>query len=163
MIRPATPDDAAGVLAIYAPIVRHTHISFELEVPTPEEIARRITSAIVWLVAIEDGTVAGYAYATRWRERPAYRFTVEVSVYVHEAHHRRGLAEALYTRLFEELRDYHVAVAAIGLPNPASIAFHERLGFRPVGVFHEVGFKFGQWWGVGWWERRIHPAASPAG
>ncbi|HEY0140886.1 MAG TPA: GNAT family N-acetyltransferase [Thermoanaerobaculia bacterium] len=157
MIRTATAGDAAGVLAIYAPIILETHTSFELEVPPEEEIARRITSAIAYLVCDLDGRVAGYAYATRWRERPAYRFTAEVSVYVHEAYHRRGIANALYARLFEELRsrDYHRALAAIALPNANSIAFHERFGFTPVGVFREVGLKFDRWWDVGWWERAV--------
>ena len=157
MIRNAAAGDAAGVVAIYAPIVRETHTSFELDVPPEDEMARRITSALAFLVCELDGGVAGYASATRWRERPAYRFTVEVSVYVHEAHHRRGLAGALYTRLFEDLRarGIHRALAGIALPNAASVAFHERFGFTPVGVFREVGWKFGRWWDVGWWERAV--------
>lgn len=157
MIRAATADDADGVLAIYAPVVLETPISFELEVPTVDEIRRRIASAIAWFVCELDGRVAGYACATRWRERPAYRFTAEVTVYVHPSNHRRRIAEALYTRLFEELRarEFHTALAVITLPNPASVGFHERFGFTPVGVFHEVGFKFGTWWDTGWWQRRL--------
>jgi phosphinothricin acetyltransferase len=155
-IRPAAPADAEGFLAIYAPIVRDTAISFELEPPTADEFRARMTKAHLWLTAEEDG-ILGYAYAGIFRERPAYRFTAETTVYIHERARRRGVGRALYTELFRQLgeRGFVTAVAGITLPNPSSVALHESIGFKPVGVFHKVGFKFGQWHDTGWWERAI--------
>ncbi len=159
-IRPVTPADAAGVHAIYAPIVEHTVISFELEPPTIDEIARRIaatTEKYPWLVAVDGDELAGYAYATQYRARPAYQWSVEVSCYIHEEWRGRGLGRALYADLFGILaaRQFHRAYAGIALPNEASVALHERCGFTSIGVFHEAGFKFRAWRDVGWWERGI--------
>ena len=159
MIRPSDPSrDAATCAAIYAPHVSDGVASFELEPPSVEEMARRIEAAHVWLVH----EAGGYAYATRHRERAAYRFTVETSVYVAEAAQGRGVGRALYDALLEEVarRGFRVALAGITLPNPASVALHESLGFEPVGVFREVGFKFGAWHDVGWWQRGL--AEGPA-
>jgi len=157
VVRLAQEADAARVHAIYAPLVRETAISFELEPPTVEEIGRRIRTTLEelpWLVYEQNGEVAGYAYAGRFRARPAYVWTVEVTLYVDALYRRRGVGSALYRTLFECLRllGYRTAVAGIAYPNPASVRLHERLGFTPVGVFHNVGNKLGRWHDVGWWE-----------
>jgi phosphinothricin acetyltransferase len=157
LIRPATRVDVEAMLAIYAPIVRDSAISFELEPPTPGEFARRLDAVpqgAPWLVAESGGAILGYAYASKFRERAAYRFTVETTVYVRDDMRRRGVARALYAELFTQLRaaGFATALAVIALPNPASVALHESLGFRPVGVFHRVGFKFDRWHDTGWWE-----------
>jgi len=159
-IRMATGHDSAAMLAIYAPIVRDTAISFELEPPTVDEFASRIAKVQEhhpWLVFEEQGAILGYAYATTFRERAAYRFTAETTVYVRDDARRRGVARALYVDLFARLRAEGImtALAAIALPNPASVALHESLGFRPIGVFHRVGFKFDRWHDTGWWERPL--------
>ena len=159
-IRDARPEDAAALLDIYRPFVIDTTVSFELEPPTVGEFQRRIASAQsqwAWLVAECDGTIAGYAYASAFRTRAAYRWTTEASAYVHSAHRGRGIASALYRRLFEVLvaKGYCNAYAGIALPNDASVAFHKSLGFTPVGVFHRAGWKFGKWHDVSWWEVRL--------
>ena len=156
-IRLATPEDAAAILSIYAPIVEETWISFELEVPTREEIADRIARTLErapWILAEEDGDCLGYAYAVPFRGRPAYSWSMEVSVYVHAEHQRRGVAGALYGALFALLRaqGFQRLIAGIALPNDASVAFHEGLGFLPVGTFERVGHKFGDWRAVGFWD-----------
>jgi L-amino acid N-acyltransferase YncA len=170
-LRLAEPADAAGVLAIYEPIVRETAISFELEPPSEEEMRRRIESILErkpWLVCELDGGVAGYAYATSYRERPAYQWSVETSVYVHPGQQRRGVARALYTALLAALRaqGFCSALAGIALPNPASVAFHEACGFQWIGVYRSVGYKLGAWHDVGWlqlWLRGDHgePGSPP--
>ena len=156
-IRLATPEDAPAVLAIYAPIVENTWISFELEVPTREEIAGRIARALErapWILAEEQGACLGYAYAVPFRARPAYSWSMEVSVYVHHDHQRRGVARALYEALFALLRRQGCQrlIAGIALPNDASVALHESFGFRPVGTFDRVGHKLGDWRAVGFWD-----------
>lgn len=143
-----------------------TAVSFELEPPSVDEFARRIASAQshwAWLVAERGGEVAGYAYASAFRTRAAYRFTVETSAYVGPAHRNRGVARSLYRRLFQVLveKGYWNAYAGIALPNESSIAFHRALGFSPVGVFHRAGWKFGRWHDVSWWEVRLQEAGSP--
>ena len=159
-IRDARPDDAEALLDIYRPFVTDTTVSFELVPPTREEFKARIASAQTkWasLVAETDGTLAGYAYASAFRTRAAYRFTAEVSAYVHPAHRGRGVARALYLRLFEVLiaKGYGNAYAGITLPNDPSIAFHRSLGFSAVGTFHRAGWKFGGWRDVSWWEKEL--------
>ena len=159
-IRDARPDDAAAMLDIYRPFVMDTSVSFELTPPTVSEFEARIASAQTqwaWLVAEHAGVVAGYAYASAFRTRAAYRFTVETSAYVHPDHRGRGIAGALYRELFEVLREkgYCNAYAGIALPNDASIAFHKSLGFTHVGTFHRAGWKFGRWHDVSWWEARL--------
>jgi phosphinothricin acetyltransferase len=167
-IRPAEADDAGGVAAIYAPIVRNTPISFELDPPDANEMRRRIERTVAmtpWLVCTKGTALAGYAYATGHRERAAYRWSVDVSVYVHEAARGRGVAAGLYEALLGILRiqGFHRAYAGITLPNAASVGLHESASFRPVGVYRSVGFKCGAWHDVGWWERALVEASdSPA-
>jgi L-amino acid N-acyltransferase YncA len=155
-VRPARESDARDMLAIYAPFVRDTAVSFELEVPSPEEFRRRVLEgqrAHPWLVAEDSGGVRGYAYATSHRTRAAYRWSVDVSVYVADGFRSRGLGRALYGELFDRLREqgFFKAYAGICLPNAASVALHEALGFESVGIYREVGFKLGAWHDVGWW------------
>ena len=165
-IRPALPDDAAAVAAIYAPIVRDTPISFEIDPPDAQEMRRRIeatASHTPWLVCTDGDAVAGYAYATRHRERAAYRWSVEVSVYLHESARGRGIGAAVYEALLRILRiqGFHRAFAGITLPNPASVRLHESADFTPLGVYRSVGFKCGAWHDVGWWERGLAEPAQP--
>jgi len=168
IIRPAKAQDAAGCLAIYALLVRETPISFETEVPSETEFAQRIGDSAPgypWLVCVEGDTVIGYAYARRHRERRAYQWSVEVSVYVAEGRRRDGLGRALYSQLLDILRrqGYYNAYAGIALPNATSVAFHESMGFVPVGVYQKVGFKLGRWHDVGWWALRLQDETDPPG
>jgi phosphinothricin acetyltransferase len=159
-IRTATVGDAEEIAAIYAPIVRDTVISFESEPPDATEIAGRISKTLEthpWLVAEIDRRVAGYVYAGPHRARPAYRWSADVTVYVHDDFRRRGVGSSLYRALLEilERQNLHMAWAGITLPNPGSVAVHEAVGFEHVGTYREVGHKFGAWRDVGWWGRRI--------
>jgi L-amino acid N-acyltransferase YncA len=161
-IRLARPSDAEGIQAIYAPFVAETAVSFETEVPSAAQMERRIAAVMPahpWLVVDQDGTIAGYAYASRHRDRRAYDWSVDVAAYVAPAHHRRGLGRGLYTALLGILRaqGFHGAYAGITLPNPGSVGLHEAVGFAPVGVYRQVGWKHGAWHDVGWWERRLGP------
>ena len=157
IIRLATPHDADQILAIYAPIVEHTAISFELEVPTLAEITQRISNTLArypWLSCEEAGQVLGYAYASAHRTRAAYQWSVDVSAYVHPTARRRGVGQALYTSFVQILGEqgFYNAYAGIALPNPASVRLHESVGFRSVGVYQQVGYKLGAWHDVGWWQ-----------
>jgi phosphinothricin acetyltransferase len=159
-LRFATGDDGAAVAAIYAPYVRETPISFEVEPPSPDEMRARITDSLqrhAWLLACRGANVVGYAYASAHRTRAAYRWSVDMAVYLERTSHRRGIARQLYTALFALLarQGYVNAYAGITLPNPASVGFHEAMGFHPVGVYRGVGFKRGAWYDVGWWSRRL--------
>jgi len=160
-IRSATAADAAAILAIYAPIVRDTIISFETDIPSAAEIAHRIEATSKthpYLVAEMGGAVVGYAYANEHRVRSAYRWSADVTVYVAASTRRSGVGRALYGRLLATLaqRQFHAAFAGIALPNPASVGLHEAMGFTPVGIYREVGFKFGRWHDVGWWQRLLN-------
>lgn len=164
-IRLATPNDAAAVRSIYAPFVETTAISFEVDPPSVEEMADRIEATLrerPWLVCEVDSTVVGYAAASSLRSTPPYDWTVELSVYVAEDARRSGVATALYASLLAvlELQGYYNAYAVTTLPNPATVAFHERMGFEPVGTFPGVGFACGEWHDVRWWHRRL--AERPA-
>jgi phosphinothricin acetyltransferase len=169
MIRLATKADAEAIARIYDPIVAGTAISFEDDPPGPLEMERRIQQTLAfvpWLVdATEDGAVRGYAYASRHRDRAAYRWSVDVAVYVHPDHRRKGLGLALYTALFKLLprQGFHAAHAGITLPNAASVALHEALGFRPVGVYRAVGYKLGAWRDVGWWQLELRERTAEPG
>lgn len=159
-VRAATEADAAALLAIYAPFVERTTVSFEASAPTREEFAgriRRCAAQWAWLLAERDGTVAGYACGSRHREREAYRWSVETSAYVDPRFRRQGVATALYRALFDALaqRGYCNAFAGVALPNDASIGLHRRLGFEPIGVFRRVGHKFGAWRDVAWFQRTL--------
>jgi L-amino acid N-acyltransferase YncA len=165
-IRSAVPGvDAAACAAIYAPYVKTSATSFEERAPGAEEMAARIervSATHPWLVAEDGGGVLGYAYACRHRERPAYRWAADVSVYVAEAQRGHGHGRALYEALFERLRRqrFQVACAGITLPNEASVALHERLGFVAVGVYRRIGWKAGTWRDVGWWELELAPTGA---
>ena len=139
--------------------MRKSWISFELDPPNEAEMALRIgeySASHAWLVAEVDGTVAGYAYGSPHRSRAAYASSCDVAVYVDPAFPRRGIGRALYTELLAQLAEkYHAAFAGIALPNAASIGLHEAMGFTPVGVYREVGWKMGGWRDVGWWQRLL--------
>jgi L-amino acid N-acyltransferase YncA len=160
-IRAAVADDAKAIVAIYNHFIATTTISFEEQPVADAEMAQRIADVqaggLPWLVAEQNGRVLGYAYATKWRVRHAYRFSVESSVYLAPQSARQGLGTALYTALLALLREkgYHLAIGGIALPNEASVALHEKMGFRKVAHFGEVGFKFGRWIDVGYWERKL--------
>jgi len=163
-IRLATEADAEGIVAIYAPIVRETAISFEVEAPDVNAMRRRITETLAhlpWLVCERRGEVLGYAYASTHRTRAAYQWSVDVSVYVHARIRRSGVGKALYTSLlrFLDLQGFYNVYAGITLPNPASVRLHESLEFQPVGVYRAVGYKLGAWHDVGWWHLALRPHA----
>ncbi len=159
-VRPASVSDAAAIQEIYAPIVAETAISFEDEPPGVQEMAARIASTLQsypYLAATRDGRVVGYAYATQHRSRAAYRRSVDVTVYVAGNARKSGVGRALYAALLPQLskRGFHAAFAGIALPNAGSVRLHEAMGFEPVGIYREVGHKFGRWHDVGWWQRLL--------
>src|SRR6476661_5077398 len=161
-IRFAQLTDAAGILAIYAPYCESTTVSFEVVAPSSDEMQRRIariSTDYPWLVAEVDGQIAGYVYASRHRERAAYRWAVDVAVYIAADKQRTGVGRALYQTLFQLLREqgFFKAFAGVTLPNPASVGLHESLGFVSAAVFRGVGFKNGRWLDVGWWELELQP------
>jgi L-amino acid N-acyltransferase YncA len=165
-IRDADPErDAAACAAIYAPSVEAAPTSFEERAPDAAEMARRIAAAVAthaWLVAEHGGEVVGYACARPFEERSAYRWTASVSVYVAPEQVGRGVGRALYEELFAGLRarGFRMACAGITLPNPASVALHERLGFVQSGVGREVGWKLGAWRDVGYYQLELAPASA---
>jgi L-amino acid N-acyltransferase YncA len=166
-IRPATQADAAAIAEIYGPYVEASYISFETEAPDAAEIARRLEGGgalYPWLAAEDEaGRLLGYAYAAAFRTRLAYRFAVETTVYVAAGEQGRGVGRALYAPLLETLerQGFTQAIAAISLPNEASVRLHERLGFRRAGTYTQVGWKLGRWHDVDLWQRPLAPAAMP--
>lgn len=163
-IRFASIEDAPQILDIYSPIVQSTPISFETEQPSLVEIQHRIETKKPWLVCDIDGIVAGYVYSTKYRERAAYQWSVEVSAYVHPDYRKCHIGKALYTSLFMLLKHhgYLNAYAGVALPNPASVGLHEAMGFKPIGVYTNVGYKLGQWHDVGWWHLALsEPPQKP--
>lgn len=157
-IRSARPDDAKCLLDIYRPVVEQTAFSFELTPPSLTEFKARIeaySKSHAWLVAEEDGSALGYAYATPHRAREAYQYSLETSVYVDSNFHSQGIGKMLYLELFTRLNTgpFHKAFAGITLPNEKSIALHKSLGFESIGVFNQVGFKLNKWHDVSWWQR----------
>ncbi len=167
MIRVATPDDAPAFAAIYAPIVTETHISFEEHAPGEAEMRERIVATLTWtpwLAAIVGDRIAGYAYASRHRERAAYRWSVDVSVYLDSRARGRGIGRALYEELFSllERQNFHHAYAGITLPNDASIGLHRALGFEPIGIYRRVGWKAGAWYDVAWFGRDLRADGDDA-
>ncbi|MET0498200.1 MAG: arsinothricin resistance N-acetyltransferase ArsN1 family B [Steroidobacteraceae bacterium] len=158
MIRAAVAADAAGICSIYNEYIRNTTITFEEAPVLAAEMATRIEDTIggslPWLVEERNGTVVGYCYASKWRARAAYRHSVETTVYLAPQVFRRGLATGLYRELLLQLKKSgkHVAIGGIALPNEASIRLHEKLGFKKVAEFVDVGLKFDRWINVGYWE-----------
>lgn len=157
MIRAAASSDAASIASIYNHYIEQTIVTFEETPVTAAVIAERIEAVSAdypWLVDERDGVVVGYSYAARWHERCSYRLSAETTVYVDTDRRGLGAGAALYGALIEELRrhGYHTAVGGIALPNPASVALHEKLGFRKVAHFAEIGRKFDRWIDVGYWQ-----------
>ncbi len=162
IIRLAAERDAEAIRAIYAPFVRDTAITFEVEPPSAEEIQRRIRDTLArfpWLVAAAGEHVLGYAHASAHRTRAAYQWAADVSVYVSPQCWRQGIARSLYSALLDLLRaqGFYSAHAGITLPNAASVGLHESFGFTPVGVYRAVGYKLGAWHDVGWWQCDLLP------
>jgi phosphinothricin acetyltransferase len=159
-IRLALSEDSEQIAAIYAPFCAETAISFEYIAPTAAEMAKRIrkiTERLPWLVLDDDGRIAGYVYASPHRERAAYQWSVDVTAYVASDYRRRGVGSTLYTALFRVLaaQGYFKAYAGVTIPNPASERLHESLGFERVGEYRGVGYKFGKWHDVRWYQKSI--------
>jgi L-amino acid N-acyltransferase YncA len=158
MLRLATPADAAAIAAIYNHYVLHTVVTFEEEAVTTEDMAQRIAEVLAagrpWFVWEENSRVLGYSYASGWKSRCSYRFSLETTVYLDQAATGRGLGTKLYTALIDTLRPtkVHALIGGVALPNAGSVALHENLGFQKIGHFKEVGWKFDQWIDVGYWE-----------
>jgi len=158
VIRPATREDSEAIARIYNHYILNTVVTFEEQAVSPNEIAGRIERAsaasLPYLVAEQENRVVGYSYAGSWHERSAYRFSVETTICLDQAHLGRGLGSSLYRALLEGLRQkrLHLAIGGIAIPNPGSIALHEKLGFKKVAHYEEVGFKFDRWIDVGYWQ-----------
>lgn len=166
-IRAAREEDAAAIAAVYAPYVRDTAVSFEIELPPASVMAQRIAATLLthpWLVAETGaGAVVGYAYAGKHRERAAYRWSVDTTVYVGQEQRRGGVGRALYEALLTVLRaqGFRSAFAEIVLPNPGSVRLHEAMGFEPIGVHRDVGFKLGRWQDIGYWRLALASGDAP--
>ncbi|WP_127025947.1 arsinothricin resistance N-acetyltransferase ArsN1 family B [Rheinheimera mangrovi] len=161
MIRSATSADATAIAAIYNHYVLNTSVTFEEEAVSTEQMAERIgqvkADGLPWLVLEQSGELLGYAYATKWRIRSAYRFSVESTVYVKDGVTAKGLGSQLYQQLLAELKvlGLHLVIGGITLPNKRSVALHEKFGFEKCGHFQQVGFKFEQWRDVGYWQKLL--------
>jgi L-amino acid N-acyltransferase YncA len=161
-IRSATPADAERLCTIYNDYIATTTISFEEEPVAPADMAQRIADVgaanLPWLVMLDGDKLIGYAYATKWRARPAYRYSVESSIYLDPQHAGQGAGRTLYEALLAELRqrELHLVIGGIAQPNEASVRLHERLGFRKVAHFSEVGLKFGRWIDVAYWQLQLN-------
>lgn len=166
-IRHAAPGDAVPVAEIYNPYVTDTCITFETEPVTAAEMATRIRetadAGLPWLVAIDQGSLVGYAYASRWKGRCAYRYSVESTVYLSPSGMGKRIGHALYQALVDRLRSQgiHTVIGGIALPNERSIALHERMGFQQVARFGQVGFKHDRWIDVGYWQLVFDDAVAP--
>ncbi|MBI5894920.1 MAG: N-acetyltransferase [Desulfobacterales bacterium] len=160
-VRVASPADAEAIAAIYNHYITQTIITFEEEAVSSSDIRQRIeevqASSLPWWIAEHDGDIAGYAYASKWKGRCAYRFSTEVSIYINPVHVRHGIGTEIYSRLLPTLKHLgiHVAIGGIALPNEASVALHEKFGFVKAAHFKEVGFKFNRWIDVGYWQRTL--------
>ena len=163
-IRDASAADAAAIVAIYNHYILTTSISFEEESVSADAMAGRIADiqggALPFLVLTDGDIIAGYAYATKWRARHAYRFAVETSIYLLPGHGGKGAGSALYAALLARLKagGLHTVIGGVAQPNPASVALHEKFGFKKVAHFSEVGFKFGKWIDVAYWELKLEGA-----
>jgi L-amino acid N-acyltransferase YncA len=160
-IRLAKTDDAEGILAIYAPYISNTSFTFETEVPSKTDFQKRISDYLInwpWLVCEIDGIIAGYAYGAKYRERTAYQWCVESSIYIHDDFQKQNIGKALYTALIEILKQqgYRNVYAVINLPNDKSVRFHESCGFTYFATYENVGYKLGKWKNVGWWQLVIN-------
>lgn len=165
-VRYATLEDASAILAIYTPYVKNTNITFEYEVPSLEEFTERIRHTLErfpYLVAEEEGKIVGYAYASAFKTRAAYNWSVETSIYVDQDRHGAGIGQALYNALEQYLTRQNVCnlCACIAFPNPPSVAFHERFGYKTVAHFHSSGYKAGQWIDMIWMEKELCPHSIP--
>jgi len=165
LVRDATVEDAAACARIYAPYVRDTPVSLELEPPTAAEVAGRIAAALArhaWVLLEDGGRVVGYAYGSTFNPRAAYDWSTSVSVYTETGRRRTGAGRALYTALFDRLaaRGFRTALAGVALPNDASVGLHTAMGFEPVGTYRRVGWKLGRWHDVTWFQRPL--GAGPA-
>lgn len=166
MIRIARAEDADAIHAIYAPAVTGSAITFETELPGAEAMRQRILARLQhypWLAWEEHGNVLAYAYATRFRERAAYDWIAETSIYVHQNARRRGIARKLYGTLLDVMRlqGINQAVGVITMPGDISVALHEAMGFTPAGIWRKAGYKRGQWWDVGVWQKELQAAHIP--
>jgi L-amino acid N-acyltransferase YncA len=165
LIRLATPDDAEDILRIYGPICAESAITFDVT-PPPVDVLRddiaRVTREFPWLIFERDGVVAGYAYASRHRDRLAYQWAVTISIYLDPAHHRQGIGRRLYKALLAllELQGFYTAYAGITMPNDPSVGLHESFGFKLIGFYTDVGFKLGKWLDVGWWGLALRPPSE---
>lgn len=164
VVRPAEAADAGALAEIYAPSVLQRPTSFELRAPDAAEMAARlarVTAAWPWFVAAEGGVVLGYCYASAFAEREAYRWSVTTTAYVRDGHHRCGIGRAMYGRLLDALRRQGAvrAFAGITLPNEGSVGLHRAMGFEPVGLYPQAGFKLGRWWDVAWYGLALRPVA----
>lgn len=160
IVRNADPQtDAAACAAIYRPYVSDSAASFETTPPTAEEMASRIVAAYAWVLAEHEGVTLGYAYSSPHRERAAYHWAADVTVYVHANHQQQGIGRALYTQLFEQLRAIGLWTLCAGVtqPNDASNALHRRMGFTPVGTYRRIGWKAGAWHDVQWLQLDLRP------
>jgi L-amino acid N-acyltransferase YncA len=160
-LRLATVADAEGILEIYAPYITNTSFTFETEIPPVADFRKRIESYLLnwpWLVCEIDGKIAGYAYSGKHRERVAYQWCTESSVYVHDDFQRRGVAKALYSAVIDLVKwlGYRNLYAVINLPNDKSVSFHEQMGFQYFATYKSVGYKLGRWKNVGWWELQLN-------
>jgi L-amino acid N-acyltransferase YncA len=165
-IRTADVNDAEVMLGIYRPFVLETAISFETETPSLEEFQKRITEIsenFPWLVLEQEGKLIAYAYASPFKSRCAYSWSVESTVYVHKDFQRKGLGKQLYLELIDRLKEQGVVniIGGIALPNNASVGLHESLGFKQVAQFKDVGFKLGKWWDVGYWQLQLQKPNMP--
>lgn len=158
MIREATDSDVEAIRDIYNHYIKYTNVSFEEEPVSIREMRSRMTTVrengLPWLVHVDEAAVNGYAYATRWHTRPAYRYSVESSVYLNNGVTGNGIGSVLYAELLRRLKELkiHAVIGGIALPNPASVALHEKFGFEKVAHYRETGYKSGQWIDVGYWE-----------
>ncbi len=163
-IRPVLPDDAGPIAAIYNYYVRDTIVSLEEQAVSVAQMRERITHGLAqypWLALEHDAQLLGYAYASQWKSRVGYRYCAETTIYLEQGHTGHGYGARLYAALLDELqrRGLHCALGGIGLPNAASIALHERLGFRKVGELKQVGWKMGRWIDVGYWQLVLSASA----
>jgi L-amino acid N-acyltransferase YncA len=167
-LRSVRLEDAEQILAIYKPYVESTPITFEVDVPSAQDMRQRIqdiTASYPWIVAEQNGEILGYAYGNVFRARPAYVWSAESSVYVKSNSQTKGIGTQLYRKLLELLfeQGFFNVIGGITLPNEASVRLHEKMGYRLVGTLPQIGFKLGQWWAVGYWQLELRPAASLSG